>query len=118
MAEIKVARTAGFCFGVDRAVKLVYSELEKSGKKVATLGPIIHNADVVNDLKSKGVRIVDSVSELREGEEAVIRSHGVGKEIYEELEKKGNPYIDATCPFVARIHKIVGERKAEKDTLS
>lgn len=113
MAEIKVARTAGFCFGVDRAVKLVYSELEKSGKKVATLGPIIHNADVVNDLKSKGVRIVDSVSELREGEEAVIRSHGVGKEIYEELEKKGNPYIDATCPFVARIHKIVDEKSRE-----
>ncbi len=111
--EIKVAKTAGFCFGVDRAVKLVYSEIEKGNKNVATLGPIIHNADVVNDLKSKGVRIVDSVSELREGETAVIRSHGVGGDIYRQLEEKGNDYIDATCPFVARIHKIVREKTNE-----
>lgn len=114
MPEIKVAKSAGFCFGVDRAVKLVYEEIEKENDNgVATLGPIIHNADVVNDLKSKGVRIVDSVSELREGEKAVIRSHGVGREIYEQLQKKGNPYIDATCPFVARIHKIVREKTEE-----
>ena len=110
MAEIKVAESAGFCFGVDRAVKLVYSEIEKGNKNVATLGPIIHNADVVNDLQSKGVRIVDSVAELRNDETAVIRSHGVGRDIYCQLEKKGNPYIDATCPFVARIHKIVREK--------
>ncbi|MBQ3566465.1 MAG: bifunctional 4-hydroxy-3-methylbut-2-enyl diphosphate reductase/30S ribosomal protein S1 [Oscillospiraceae bacterium] len=113
MAKIKVAKTAGFCFGVDRAVKLVYSEIEKGNKNVATLGPIIHNADVVSDLKSKGVRIVDSVSELKNGETAVIRSHGVGREIYTQLEEKGNPYIDATCPFVARIHKIVREKTNE-----
>ncbi len=113
MAKIKVAKTAGFCFGVDRAVKLVYSEIEKGNKNVATLGPIIHNADVVNDLKSKGVRIVDSVSKLNDGETAVIRSHGVGRDIYTQLEKKGNPYIDATCPFVARIHKIVREKTNE-----
>ena len=111
--EIKVAKTAGFCFGVDRAVKLVYSEIEKGNTNVATLGPIIHNADVVNDLKSKGVRIVEDVSELREGETAVIRSHGVGGEIYRQLEEKGNDYIDATCPFVARIHKIVREKTDE-----
>ncbi len=111
--EIKVAKTAGFCFGVDRAVKLVYSEIEKGNTNVATLGPIIHNADVVNDLKSKGVRIVDSVSELREGETAVIRSHGVGGDIYRQLKEKGNDYIDATCPFVARIHKIVREKTDE-----
>ncbi|MBQ8434921.1 MAG: bifunctional 4-hydroxy-3-methylbut-2-enyl diphosphate reductase/30S ribosomal protein S1 [Oscillospiraceae bacterium] len=110
MAEIKVAESAGFCFGVDRAVKLVYSEIEKGNKNVATLGPIIHNADVVNDLQSKGVRIVDSVADLRNDETAVIRSHGVGRDIYCQLEKKGNPYIDATCPFVARIHKIVREK--------
>lgn len=113
MAEIKVAKSAGFCFGVDRAVKLVYGELEKGNKSVATLGPIIHNADVVNDLTDKGVRIADSVDDLKEGEKAVIRSHGVGKKIYEGLEQKGNAYIDATCPFVARIHKIVREKTEE-----
>ncbi len=113
MGKIKVAKTAGFCFGVDRAVKLVYSEVEKGNKSVATLGPIIHNADVVNDLKSKGVRIVESVTELNKDETAVIRSHGVGGNIYKELEEKGNPYIDATCPFVARIHKIVREKSNE-----
>lgn len=113
MKTIKVAKTAGFCFGVDRVVKLVYSEIEKGNKNVATLGPIIHNADVVNDLKSKGVRIVDSVSELNDGETAVIRSHGVGGEIYRKLSEKGNSYIDATCPFVARIHKIVREKTNE-----
>ncbi len=113
MAEIKVAKSAGFCFGVDRAVKLVYGELEKGNKSVATLGPIIHNADVVNDLTDKGVRIADSVDDLKEGEKAVIRSHGVGKKIYEGLEQKGNTYIDATCPFVARIHKIVREKTEE-----
>jgi len=111
--EIKVAKTAGFCFGVDRAVKLVYSEIEKGNTHVATLGPIIHNADVVNDLKSKGVRIIENVSELTEGETAVIRSHGVGADIYNQLEEKGNDYIDATCPFVARIHKIVREKSNE-----
>lgn len=113
MAEIKVAKSAGFCFGVDRAVKLVYGELEKGNKSVATLGPIIHNADVVNDLTGKGVRIADSVDDLKEGEKAVIRSHGVGKKIYEGLDQKGNAYIDATCPFVARIHKIVREKTEE-----
>lgn len=113
MAEIKVAKSAGFCFGVDRAVKLVYGELEKDNKSVATLGPIIHNADVVNDLTDKGVRIADSVDDLKEGEKAVIRSHGVGKKIYEGLDQKGNAYIDATCPFVARIHKIVREKTEE-----
>ena len=113
MADIKVAKSAGFCFGVDRAVKLVYGELEKGNKSVATLGPIIHNADVVNDLTDKGVRIADSVDDLKEGEKAVIRSHGVGKKIYEGLDQKGNSYIDATCPFVARIHKIVREKTEE-----
>lgn len=113
MAEIKTAKTAGFCFGVDRAVKLVYEELEKHSGKVATLGPIIHNRDVVNDLKKRGVRIIESVDELEEGEKAVIRSHGVGRRVYDGLSEKGNEYIDATCPFVARIHKIVREKSQE-----
>ncbi len=113
MAEIKTAKTAGFCFGVDRAMKLVNEEVEKNSGRIATLGPIIHNSDVVEDLKRKGVRIIDSVSELEEGEKAVIRSHGVGRKIYDELSEKGNEYIDATCPFVARIHKIVREKTEE-----
>lgn len=113
MAEIKTAKTAGFCFGVDRAVKLVYEELEKHSGKVATLGPIIHNRDVVDDLKKKGVRIIESVDELEQGEKAVIRSHGVGRKIYDQLAQKGNEFIDATCPFVARIHKIVREKSQE-----
>lgn len=113
MAEIKTAKTAGFCFGVDRAVKLVYEELEKHSGKVATLGPIIHNRDVVEDMKKRGVRIIESVDELEPGEKAVIRSHGVGRKIYDELAQKGNEYIDATCPFVARIHKIVREKSRE-----
>ena len=113
MAEIKTAKTAGFCFGVDRAVKLVYEELEKNSGKVATLGPIIHNRDVVEDMKKRGVRIIESVDELEPGEKAVIRSHGVGRKIYDELAQKGNEYIDATCPFVARIHKIVREKSQE-----
>ncbi|MGN0621926.1 MAG: bifunctional 4-hydroxy-3-methylbut-2-enyl diphosphate reductase/30S ribosomal protein S1 [Porcipelethomonas sp.] len=109
MAEIKIAESAGFCFGVDRAVKLVYEELEKKSGKVATLGPIIHNRDVVDDLEKRGVRIINDIGELEDGEKAVIRSHGVGKSVYNALSLKGNPYIDATCPFVSRIHKIVRE---------
>lgn len=112
MKKITVAKSAGFCFGVDRAVKMVYSELEKN-QRVATLGPIIHNTDVVSDMKSKGARIVDSVDELEKDELVVIRSHGVGRDVYEQIEKSGNRMVDATCPFVARIHKIVSEKAAE-----
>ena len=109
MSKVTVAESAGFCFGVDRAVKMVYSELEKN-TKVATLGPIIHNQDVVNDMKAKGARIIDSVDELEDDETVVIRSHGVGREIYEKIAAKGNRMLDATCPFVSRIHKIAAEK--------
>ena len=112
MSEVTVAKSAGFCFGVDRAVKMVYSELEKN-TRVATLGPIIHNQDVVNDMKSRGARIISSVDELEEGETVVIRSHGVGRSVYEQIAQKGNRMLDATCPFVSRIHKIVAEKSAE-----
>ena len=113
MAEILLAAHSGFCPGVKNAVNVVYKEIEKGTAKIATLGPIIHNDDVVRDMQSKGVRIVNSVSELKEDETAVIRSHGVGLDIYRQLEEKGNPYIDATCPFVKKIHKIVAEKTAE-----
>ncbi len=112
MKKITVAKSAGFCFGVDRAVKMVYGELEKN-QRVATLGPIIHNNDVVTDMKSKGARIIESVDELEKDELVVIRSHGVGRAVYEQIEKSGNRMVDATCPFVARIHKIVSEKAAE-----
>jgi 4-hydroxy-3-methylbut-2-enyl diphosphate reductase len=112
MSKVTVAKSAGFCFGVDRAVRRVYSELENN-TKVATLGPIIHNQDVVNDMQRKGARIINSVDEINEGETVVIRSHGVGKEVYDQIAAKGNRMLDATCPFVARIHKIVAEKTAE-----
>lgn len=112
MSKVTVAKSAGFCFGVDRAVKMVYSELEKN-TKVATLGPIIHNQDVVNDMKAKGARIIDSVDELEPDETVVIRSHGVGRDIYEQIAAKGNRMLDATCPFVSRIHKIAAEKTRE-----
>ena len=112
MSVVTVAKSAGFCFGVDRAVKMVYSELEKN-TSVATLGPIIHNQDVVDDMRSKGARMVNSVDELLPGETVVIRSHGVGRDVYRRIEEKGCRMLDATCPFVARIHKIVAEKNAE-----
>lgn len=112
MPNITLAKSAGFCFGVDRAVKLVYKELDKGGK-VCTLGPIIHNQNVVDDLKMKGVRIIEKIDELEPDERVVIRSHGVGKSIYDEIAEKGNQCIDATCPFVSKIHKIVREKSEQ-----
>ena len=109
---IETAKSAGFCFGVDRAMKLVYEALEQ-GKRVATLGPIIHNDSVVSDLLQRGARIIQSVEEAEPDETIVIRSHGVGKAVYERLGELGLAYIDATCPFVARIHKIVAEQSAQ-----
>ncbi|MBR7084695.1 MAG: 4-hydroxy-3-methylbut-2-enyl diphosphate reductase, partial [Oscillospiraceae bacterium] len=110
--KIKVAESAGFCFGVDRAVNLVYQAL-KQHKPVATLGSIIHNTDVVKDMQSRGARIIQDVSELRPNEYVVIRSHGVPKAVYDQIHLLGNPVLDATCPFVKRIHKIVAEETAK-----
>ena len=112
MREVTVAKSAGFCFGVDRAVKMVYNELEKN-TRVATLGPIIHNQDVVNDMKAKGARVIENVSELEPDETVVIRSHGVGRAVYDEIAEKGCRMLDATCPFVSKIHKIAAEKTAE-----
>lgn len=102
--EIKVAKSAGFCFGVNRAIEAVYSQIGK--KNLYTYGSIIHNKKVTSDLTSKGVKIIENLDEIEEGT-VVIRSHGVGKNIYDELEKKGLEYIDGTCPFVKKIHDIV-----------
>ena len=106
--RVTVAKTAGFCFGVNRAVEMVES-LAESGKKVCTLGPIIHNRQLVEELESKGVRIVENPSEAETDEVLVIRSHGVPEEVETEARNHCAEVCDATCPFVAKIHKIVKE---------
>ncbi len=106
--KITKAETAGFCFGVNRAVNMVY-ELLNQGKKVCTLGPIIHNPQLVEELSGKGVRIVESPEEVKSDETLVIRSHGVERSVYELANNMGIDVADATCPFVAKIHKIVAE---------
>ena len=104
--KIILAETAGFCFGVDRAVNLVYS-LVNDGKKVCTLGPIIHNAQLVGDLEQRGVKIIDSIDECPDGYMVVVRTHGVEKSVIDDIENKNIDYVDATCPFVKKIHRIV-----------
>lgn len=106
---VKVAKTAGFCFGVKRAVEKVYEQVETGKKNVYTYGPIIHNEEVVSDLESKGVQVLESREELEKLPQGtvVIRSHGVPEEIYRLIEDKGLECVDATCPFVRKIHRIV-----------
>ena len=108
--EITLAKTAGFCFGVKRAVDTVYQEVEKHNK-VYTYGPIIHNEEVVNDLQKRGVQVIHSIDELKQisSGSIVIRSHGVEKQVYDIIEQQGLELVDATCPFVLKIHKIVRE---------
>ena len=112
--QIILAKTAGFCFGVDRAVNLVY-DLVNEGKKVCTLGPIIHNAQLVADLESKGVKIIDDISEAPQGYTVVVRTHGVEKNVLDELENKNIDFVNATCPFVTKIHNIV--KKQDENTV-
>ena len=112
MAEITLAKKAGFCFGVDRAIKLI-EKLASEGRKVATLGPIIHNSQVIEDLESRGVRVVNSPSEVEDGAILVLRTHGVTQDVLREVEESGCEYIDAVCPFVKKIHKIVLDNSSE-----
>lgn len=110
--QIILAKTAGFCFGVNRAVKLTYELLEQ-GRPVVTLGPLIHNPQVVEDLESKGAITCDSVDDVPDGCEVVIRSHGVGQSVYDKISTRRLAYHDATCPFVTKIHKIAARAGAE-----
>ena len=112
--EVVLAKSSGFCFGVKRAVDRVYEQLAEN-KKIYTYGPIVHNDDVVADLEEKGVKVLNTKEELTELTEGsvVIRAHGVPKEIYEIMEQKNIECIDATCPFVKCIHKIVEKESAE-----
>ena len=113
--EVIVAKTAGFCFGVKRAVEQVYEQIEKAEKQVYTYGPIIHNEFVVKDLEEKGVCVLNTEEELSALTDGivVIRSHGVGKHIYDLLEAHHITVVDATCPFVKKIHRIVEKQTAE-----
>lgn len=104
--SITVAKSAGFCFGVNRAINIVNSLLDKN-VKVSTLGPIIHNMEVVNELESRGCKAVSSIDEVENGATLVIRSHGVPKYVIDKLVENGVKYEDATCPFVKKIHNIV-----------
>ena len=116
--KVKVAETAGFCFGVKRAVDKVYELIDTEQKPIFTLGPIIHNEGVVADLEAKGVRVItesdlDSPDDNLQKGIVVIRSHGVGKSVYDKLKEKNISYVDVTCPFVLKIHRIV-----EKESLA
>ena len=113
--EVTVAKTAGFCFGVKRAVEKVYEQIGKTEKPIYTYGPIIHNQQVVGDLQEKGVEVIDTLEELRTIRDAVvvIRSHGVGKDVYDILKENGVEIVDATCPYVKKFHRIVEKQTAE-----
>ena len=110
--SVTVAKSAGFCFGVSRAVELV-EEAAKAGKRVCTLGPIIHNRHAVGRFEEMGVRVIGTPEEAEPGSTVIIRSHGVTKAVYDRLEKRGVEIIDATCPFVKRIHGIVSKAEEE-----
>ena len=107
--SVTLAKSAGFCFGVNRAVETVYKLVEE-GKKVCTLGPIIHNPQIVSDLSEKGVRIINEPEEAEKGETVVIRSHGISDKVIDRIKALGLDWVNATCPFVENIHKLV--RKA------
>ena len=111
-----LAKSAGFCFGVKRAVDKVYEEAEKNQVPVYTYGPIIHNEEVVNDLEKRGVHAILDTSELKDLQKGivVIRSHGVEKGVYDTIKSEGFTVVDATCPFVLKIHRIV-EEYSKKD---
>ncbi|MEF9945884.1 MAG: 4-hydroxy-3-methylbut-2-enyl diphosphate reductase [Lachnospiraceae bacterium] len=108
--DIKLAKTAGFCFGVKRAVETVYEQLkENKEQQIYTYGPIIHNEEVIKDMKKKGIKVLYTEEELNAVKEGIviIRSHGVSKGVYEKIKKKPIVCMDATCPFVKKIHEIV-----------
>ncbi|MDF2803026.1 MAG: hydroxymethylbutenyl pyrophosphate reductase, partial [Anaerocolumna sp.] len=111
MEKVVLAKSAGFCFGVKRAVDAVYGEINQGGK-VYTYGPIIHNDEVSKDLQAKGVSLIKEIEELKSIKEGtiVIRSHGVPKSVYDTINEQGLKVVDATCPFVLKIHKIAREQ--------
>ncbi|MFI3326383.1 MAG: bifunctional 4-hydroxy-3-methylbut-2-enyl diphosphate reductase/30S ribosomal protein S1 [Clostridia bacterium] len=114
--SVTLANSAGFCFGVDRAVKTVYKLLEQ-GEKVSTLGPIIHNRQMVEELESKGVKTISCISEAEKDEVLVIRAHGIPEADLEEIKQSGIKFVDATCPFVTKIHQLVKKHSLDGKTI-
>lgn len=114
--RLTLAKTAGFCFGVNRAVDLVYSMLDE-GKAVCTLGPLIHNPQVIEDLEKRGTRIIEDPKQARSGETLVVRAHGVTAAVEAEIENMGIDFCNATCPFVKKIHRIVSEKPDENSVV-
>ena len=112
---VKVAKSAGFCFGVKRAVNMVYDEISTEDLPIYTYGPIIHNDEVVKDMESQGVRVINDLNNLDSLEKGImiIRSHGISKAEYETIEKSGFIIKNATCPFVLKIHKLVEKYSGE-----
>ena len=112
--EVITAKSAGFCFGVKRAVEKVYEVADRKNDPVYTYGPIIHNDEVVKDVEKKGVSVLETEEELKNLTEGtvIIRSHGVPRRIYNQIREQGLDYVDVTCPFVLKIHRIV-ERESK-----
>ena len=113
---IKLAKTAGFCFGVKRAVNTVYEQIDSGKSEIYTFGPIIHNEEVVKDLEDKGVKVIESeeeIAKLNSDATVIVRSHGTTKKICDLIESTGATLVDATCPFVKKIHKIAMEKSEE-----
>ncbi|MCX7885357.1 MAG: bifunctional 4-hydroxy-3-methylbut-2-enyl diphosphate reductase/30S ribosomal protein S1 [Caloramator sp.] len=106
--QIIIANSAGFCFGVQNAVKKA-EDVALKGERAVTLGPIIHNRQVIENLKSKGVDVAEDISDIDEQCKVIIRSHGISKEDYDKLVALNSDIVDATCPYVKNIHKIVQE---------
>ena len=117
--KVILAEKAGFCFGVKRAVDTAFEKAEEaaaSGRSIYSYGPVIHNEEVVKRLEDKGVKILNSLEDivnLPKDSLIILRSHGVGKDVYETIEAAGHEYVDTTCPFVKNIHKIVDEKSKE-----
>ena len=116
--KVELAKSAGFCFGVEKAVNTVYEEAKKGNDIVYTLGPIIHNEEVVKDMKKRGVEDVkiEDLASLPKGT-VIIRSHGVSREIFNFVKRSGHRVVDATCPFVKKIHAIVSVQSGKGKTV-
>lgn len=116
--KVELAKSAGFCFGVEKAVNTVYEEAKKGNEIVYTLGPIIHNEEVVKDMKKRGVEAVkmEDLASLQKGT-VIIRSHGVSRDVYNFVKNSGHRVVDATCPFVKKIHAIVSVQSGKGKTV-
>ena len=116
--KVELAKSAGFCFGVEKAVNTVYEEAKKENEIVYTLGPIIHNEEVVKDMKKRGVEAVkiEDLDSLPKGT-VIIRSHGVSRDVYNFVKHSGHRVVDATCPFVKKIHAIVSVQSGKGKTV-